>query len=61
MTANEPLELGACVCASIDEALTRFQGRTLVSGTEVVDFLLDLRLVIDAETRLADLLVPVGG
>jgi hypothetical protein len=38
--------------ASIDAALERFRARDLVSGSEVVDFLLDLRLtVVDASDR----------
>ena len=31
---------------AIDEALERFGARDLVSGAEVVDFLLDLRLAV---------------
>jgi hypothetical protein len=34
------------VVASIDAALERFGARDLVSGSEVVDFLLDLRLTV---------------
>jgi hypothetical protein len=33
----------------IDEALERFGGRELISGGEVVDFLLDLRLATLSE------------
>lgn len=33
----------------IDEALERFGSRDLVSGSEIVDFLLDLRLVTLAD------------
>jgi hypothetical protein len=45
--------------AVIDDALIRFRNRNLLSGTEVVDFLLDLRLVIDREPRV-DALVVAG-
>lgn len=33
------------IVTTIDEALERFGRRDLVSGAEVVDFLLDLRLI----------------
>ena len=37
----------------VDEALSRFRGRELVSSAEVVDVLLDLRLLLlEAETVL---------
>lgn len=35
----------------IDEALREFTSRDLVSGAEVVDFLLDLRLMMLAEAE----------
>jgi len=35
--------------AVIDDALVRFRSRSLVSGAEVVDFLLDMRRAIDSE------------
>ncbi len=41
-TSTEALDL----VASIDAALERFGARDLVSGSEVVDFLLDLRLTV---------------
>jgi len=37
----------------IDEALREFTSRELVSGAEVVDFLLDLRLMMLAEEERA--------
>jgi hypothetical protein len=44
--------------AAIDEALERFGARDLVSGSEVVDFLLDLRLTVvnSSDRALARLL-----
>ena len=44
--------------AAIDEALERFGARDLVSGSEVVDFLLDLRLTVvnSSDRALAQLL-----
>lgn len=35
----------------IDEALREFTSRELISGAEVVDFLLDLRLMMLAEAE----------
>ncbi len=40
----------------IDEALGRFAARDLVSGSEVVDFLLDLRLLAEGTDPLSRLL-----
>jgi hypothetical protein len=40
----------------IDEALGRFAARDLVSGAEVVDFLLDLRLIAEEPDALSRLL-----
>ncbi|MCC6339109.1 MAG: hypothetical protein KJ056_03475 [Acidimicrobiia bacterium] len=40
----------------IDEALGRFAARDLVSGSEVVDFLLDLRLIAEEADPLSRLL-----
>lgn len=40
----------------IDEALVRFAARDLVSGAEVVDFLLDLRLIAEEADPLSRLL-----
>ena len=44
--------------AAIDESLERFGARDLVSGSEVVDFLLDLRLTVvnSSDRALAQLL-----
>jgi hypothetical protein len=39
--------------AHIDEALERFAHRQLIAGSEVVDFLLDLRAVVTADAVLA--------
>ena len=41
--------------AVVDEALMDFVGRTLVSGDEVVDRLLDLRNALVAATLLREL------
>ncbi len=40
----------------IDEALGRFAARDLVSGSEVVDFLLDLRIIAEEADPLSRLL-----
>jgi hypothetical protein len=48
----------------VDDALVRFRGRDLVSSAEVVDVLLDLRLLLlEVETleRLLDEPAPTGG
>ena len=37
--------------AMIDEALDKFRSRELVSSSEVIDFLLDLRLATFADTE----------
>ncbi len=42
--------------SGIDEALLRFTGRQLVTATEVVDLLLDLRLRVGVDAALHDLL-----
>ena len=44
----------------IDDALLRMQGRSLLSGVEVVDFLLDLRSTVALELQLESLRVPVA-
>ena len=49
---NVDAELASAKYAVIDEALDRFRGRSLVSGPEIVDFLLDLRGVVDIEAQL---------
>jgi hypothetical protein len=50
----------------VDEALERFRGRDLVASSEVVDILLDLRLLLLEEETLSELLdegsaTPVPG
>jgi hypothetical protein len=58
MNADEMIE----VHLAIDAALQRFGTRSLVAGSEVVDFLLDLRLIAGRAPSLADReLVPAGG
>ena len=42
------MDQDAPVTLLIDEALERFSARDLVQGSEVVDFLLDLRLAMVA-------------
>jgi len=54
MDANQP------VTAHIDEALQRFAHRQLIAGSEVVDFLLDLRAAVTADAVLALQLQSVG-
>jgi hypothetical protein len=44
-------EVASAKYAVIDDALVRFGGRSLVSGTEIVDFLLDRRGVVDIEMQ----------
>ena len=61
MLVGETIDMGPAVCAVIDDALLRFRGRTLISGSEVVDFLLDLRIAVDVEARLGALLLPLPG
>lgn len=50
---SEVVEVRTEISAVIDDALMRFQGRSLVSGTEVVDFLLDLRGTVECEVQVA--------
>jgi hypothetical protein len=48
----------------VDDALVRFRGRDLVSSAEVVDVLLDLRLLLLDTESLEQLLeqpAPAGG
>jgi hypothetical protein len=47
--------------ALIDDGLDRFRYRHVVAGSEVVDFLLDLRLAVDFDATLVALLEPVAG
>ena len=58
MSADETIHIEPMACTAIDDALLRFRGRTLVSGSEVVDVLLDLRIAVDAERRLGQVLTP---
>jgi hypothetical protein len=46
----------AGIVTLIDEALERFAGRDLVSSTEVVDLLLDLRSATVSDAELAALI-----
>jgi hypothetical protein len=59
-TMHEPqteiVDLRSEICAVIDSAIVSFQGRSLLSGPEVVDFLLDLRSTVEIELQVA--LVP---
>ena len=50
---NEVVDLRREMCAVIDNALVQLQGRSLVSGPEVVDFLLDLRSTVEIEVQVA--------
>ena|SRR5438552_1906643 len=43
--ARAGVMLGSSVVPAIDELVAQFTGRGLVSGAEVVDMLLDLRLI----------------
>ncbi len=50
----------------VDDALARFRGRELVSSAEVVDVLLDLRLLLLEAETLEDMIdepagAPAGG
>ena len=48
----------------VDDALVRFRGRDLVSSAEVVDVLLDLRLLLldpEALEQLLEQPAPTGG
>jgi hypothetical protein len=46
----------AGVVTLIDEALERFAGRDLVSSSEIVDFLLDLRTAVVSDAAIAALI-----
>ena len=46
----------AGIVTLIDEALERFAGRDLVSSTEVVDLLLDMRSAVVSDAELAALI-----
>jgi len=43
------------VTAYIDDALRRFAHRELVAGSEILDFLLDLRTAVTSDAALAHL------
>ena len=55
MLADETIDMEPAVCAVIDDALLLIRGRTLISGSGVADFLLDVRIAVDPETRLVAL------
>ena len=59
MTEHEHLDATPGTYALIDDAIAGFRGRTLIAGTEVVDFLLDLRLALAASLSLEALLEPI--
>jgi len=61
MSATAITVNAAELCMLIDTALERFAHRNLVEGSEVVDLLLDLRLAVDFEARLAAVMLPVAG
>jgi hypothetical protein len=44
------------IVTMIDEALERFAGRDLVSASEIVDFLLDLRSAVVSDAALEALI-----
>jgi hypothetical protein len=44
------------IVTMIDEALERFSGRDLVSASEIVDFLLDLRSAVVSDAALEALI-----
>jgi hypothetical protein len=58
---NVDADLVSAKYAVIDDALLRFRGRSLVSGAEIVDFLLDLRGVVDIEVQLETLSASIPG
>lgn len=37
------------ILPAIDELVTQYSGRDVVAGSEVIDLLLDLRLLVEAE------------
>jgi hypothetical protein len=55
-TEEEPMGEQDRLIALIDDALERFGSRDLVSGSEVLDFLLDLRLSLLAPDPFEQLL-----
>ena len=46
----------AGIVTMIDEALERFAGRDLITASEMVDFLLDLRSAVVSDAALAALI-----
>ncbi len=46
----------AGIVSIIDEALERYASRDLISGSEIVDFLLDLRSAVVSDAALAALI-----
>jgi hypothetical protein len=46
----------AGIVTMIDEALERFASRDLLSGSEIVDFLLDMRSAIVSDAAIAALI-----
>jgi len=60
MPADETIHIDAAVFAAIDDALRRCRGRTLVSGSDVVDLLLDLRIAIETEKAVGPVLTATA-
>ena len=52
MPTRETVDQNDDACGAIDDALRQFGGRSLVSSSEVVDCLLDLRAAIESGARL---------
>ena len=48
----------AGIVTIIDEALERYAARDLISGSEVVDFLLDLRSAVVSDDAIRELMAP---
>jgi hypothetical protein len=49
VACSTDVTLGSSVVPAIDELVARFTGRGLVTGADVVDMLLDLRLIAVAD------------
>ncbi len=56
-----PVDSRPVAFVAIDDALARFRGRSLVSGAEIVDMLLDLRSTVALERHIEQLEAPVPG
>ncbi len=56
--ALEPAVRPPSPLALIDDALREFASRHLVTGTEIIDVLLDLRSAIELDRSFAVLVVP---